>query len=243
MDKLREKKFVVTGASSGLGLALARRLLKLGALVAVCSRNQNELRALYENYGDRVIYSRVDLAKPSTVELFSSLVLGKWDWVDAVVNNASTLGVRRLKDLADSTYGELEKAVRVNYLGAFKLISVFLPSMLARRSGIIVNITSDVAAHPEAGWGAYAASKAALECMTKILAKELDGFRIRVNLYDPGDMNTKLHKQALPEDDPSSLLSPEKSAEALLRILLNEDVTSSGKRLSVYQLGGEGGNE
>lgn len=242
MNELKERRFVVTGASRGLGLALARRLLAQGASVAVCSRSENDLKVLYESYGDRVIYSRADLSKPSSVELFGSLVLDRWGGVDGLVNNASTLGVRRLKNLADTSYNELEKAIRTNYLGAFKTISTFLPSMIVKRRGTIVNITSDVALDPEAGWGAYAASKAALECMTKVLAGEVAEFGIRVFLYDPGDMNTELHRQALPGDDPADLLSPERSAEALLHVLSEENVAHSGKRLSVHELEGEDRN-
>jgi len=237
MFNLKDRRFVVTGASRGLGLAVARALLSEGALVAVCSRSADDLKRLYSHYGEQVIYSEVNLEDQRSIEVFGYTILDKWSWVDGLVNNASTLGVRRLKFLMDSSYGELEEALRVNYLGAFKLISVLLPSMVARRRGVIVNVTSDVAVKPEAGWGAYAASKAALECMSYILAAELRGFGVRVHLYDPGDMDTELHRRALPEDDPDELLKPEHSAKPIVYLLSEAGMGLSGRRLSVHEFG------
>ncbi|PSN87843.1 hypothetical protein B9Q03_09975 [Candidatus Marsarchaeota G2 archaeon OSP_D] len=242
MCELRDKKFVVTGASRGLGLAVARALLSEGALVAVCSRNIEDLKRLYTNYGERAIYAEVDLKDQRSIEAFGSLVLDRWFWVDGLVNNASTLGVKRLKNLLDTGYEELEEALKVNYLGAFKLISVFVPSMVVRRQGVVVNVTSDVVVKPSASWGAYAASKGALECMSYILAEELAQFGVRVHLYDPGDMDTELHKLALPEDNPEELLKPEQSAKPILQLLSDKGMGLSGRRLSVYDLQEESGD-
>jgi NAD(P)-dependent dehydrogenase (short-subunit alcohol dehydrogenase family) len=234
MCELKDKKFVVTGASRGLGSAVARALLSEGALVAVCSRNIEDLKRLYTNYGERAIYAEVDLKDQKSIDAFGSLVLDRWSWVDGLVNNASTLGVKSLKYLLDTAYEELEEALKVNYLGALKFISVFIPSMVVRRRGVIVNLTSDVAVKPAASWGAYAASKAALECMSYVLAEELRQFGVRVHLYDPGDMDTELHRVALPEDNPEELLKPEHSAKPLVYLLSDGGKGLSGRRLSVY---------
>src|SRR5579875_3913606 len=93
MFDLKGKRFVVTGASRGLGLAVARALLSEGAFVAVCSRNTDDLRRLYAHYGEQVIYAEVNLEDQRSIELFGSTILDRWSWVDGLVNNASTLGV------------------------------------------------------------------------------------------------------------------------------------------------------
>jgi NAD(P)-dependent dehydrogenase (short-subunit alcohol dehydrogenase family) len=234
MTHISGKRVVVTGASRGLGYAVARALLQRGARVAVCSRDAEKLGSLFEAYGDQVIYAEVDLERPQTIELFATTVLDKWHEVDAVVNNASTLGENGLKPLVDSKYTGLDSAMRVNYLGAFKMISVFLPAMLTHRRGVIVNVTSDVVPNPSAGWGPYGASKAALEYMSRVLAEELREFGVKVYLYDPGDMDTELHWQALPQDDASQLLKPDRSAEPIVRLVYSEVTAVSGSRLSVY---------
>jgi len=92
MFNLKDRRFVVTGASRGLGLAVARALLSEGALVAVCSRSADDLKRLYSHYGEQVIYSEVNLEDQRSIEVFGSTILDKWSWVDGLVNNASTLG-------------------------------------------------------------------------------------------------------------------------------------------------------
>jgi NAD(P)-dependent dehydrogenase (short-subunit alcohol dehydrogenase family) len=150
--------------------------------------------------------------------------LGRLGGLDVLVNNASSLGPVPLRPLADTDCEALEQALATNLVGPFRLTKALLGALRAsaaeRRGGVVMNVSSDAAVTPYPGWGAYGASKAALHHLSAIWNLELEGERIRVLSRDPGDMDTPLHRLAVPDADPSTLLKPEASAREITRAIV-----------------------
>jgi NAD(P)-dependent dehydrogenase (short-subunit alcohol dehydrogenase family) len=119
----------------------------------------------------------------------------------------------------------------VNTIGPFRLIKALAGSMILRRTGVIVNISSDAAVEPYAFWGAYSAAKAALDHLTRIVALELADTAVRFFSVDPGEMDTDMHADAMPEADPQSLPSPGIAAETIISMIEQAGKIDSGARL------------
>jgi len=227
-------RVAVTGGTSGLGLALVRALHAAGARVAFVARDaQRVQRIAAELPGTHGIVGDVALQDDThRIALQIGAALGG---VDVLVNNASSLGPVPLALLADTECEDLSAALATNVLGPFRLTKALLGNLAASarerrgRAGaahaagaLVVNITSDAAVTPYAGWGAYGASKAALLHLSRIWHEELDEFGVRVRSFDPGDMDTPLHALALPEADPATLKPPATSASELLALIERE---------------------
>ncbi len=146
--------------------------------------------------------------------------------LDLLVNNASVLGAGPLSPLARHPLPDLLEVFEVNALAPIALVQLVLPALQARR-GRIVDVSSDAAVEAYAGWGAYGAAKAALDHATAVLAVEHPD--LRVHAFDPGDMDTELHRLAEPGEDLSHLPSPDSVVSALLR-LVDEDLPSGRYR-------------
>jgi len=136
--------------------------------------------------------------------------------LDLLVNNASTLGPSPQPPLADYPLTELERVYAVNTVAPLALVQAVLP-YLEHSDGRVVNVTSDAAIEPYAGWGGYGSSKAALEQLTAILGAELP--HLRVYAFDPGDMRTQMHQEAFPGEDISDRPLPETVVPSLLRLV------------------------
>ncbi len=150
--------------------------------------------------------------------------------IDLLLNNASTLGPTPLRLLFDLDRSDFERTLAVNLLGPLQLARVAGGSMAVRGGGTIVNISSDAAVEPYPRWGAYGASKAALDQLSAILAAELRDARVRVLAIDPGEMDTDMHRDAIPDADPSDLADPRGVAERILEILASP--LESGARVA-----------
>src|SRR6185437_1918107 len=136
--------------------------------------------------------------------------------IDLLVNNASTLGPVPLRLLLDTDCEDLERALAVNLVGAFRLTKAIAGPMVLRGAGTIVNVTSDAATEAYERWGAYGASKAALEQLGRVWAAELAGTGVRLYTVDPGEMDTRMHADAIPEADRAELSDPARVADRLL---------------------------
>ncbi len=205
---------IVTGASRGLGLALSRELLREGHRLVIDARGAGELdQAAHElrRLGD-VTAIAGDVSDPAHRR---ALVEAAGERIDLLVNNASVLGPSPQPALADYPLDELERVVRINALAPVGLIQVALPRL--HEGACIVNVTSDAAVEPYAGWGGYGASKAALEQASAILAAERP--ELRVYAVDPGDMRTRMHQEAFPGEDISDRPPPEESVPGLLALI------------------------
>src|SRR3954451_21743608 len=201
---------IVTGASCGLGLALARALAERGWRLVIDAREPDALQA-----------AAAELARETDVAALSGdvadaehrrgLLAAAGGPVDLIVNNASLLGPSPQPLLADYPLDVLERVYRVNVLAPLALIQLALPQLPA--GARILNITSDAAVEPYEGWGGYGSSKAALEQLTAILGVERSD--LRVYAVDPGDMNTRMHQEAFPGEDISDRPPPEPCAPGL----------------------------
>jgi NAD(P)-dependent dehydrogenase (short-subunit alcohol dehydrogenase family) len=202
---------VVTGASRGLGLALTRALAARGWRVVVDARGAGVLRDEAATL-DGVVAVVGDVADPAHRE---ALVEAAGERIDALVNNASQLGPSPQPALAGYPLHELRRVYEVNVVAPLALVQVALPRLAA--GAALLNVTSDAAVEPYAGWGGYGSSKAALEQLGAILAAEHP--ELRVYTVDPGDMRTRMHQEAFPGEDISDRPPPEASVPGLVALI------------------------
>jgi NAD(P)-dependent dehydrogenase (short-subunit alcohol dehydrogenase family) len=208
---------IVTGASRGLGLALASALANDGWSLVINARGSEALGEAARALGDSatVVAIAGDVADP---EHRSRLVAAaaRLGGLDLLVNNASVLGPSPQPTLAEYPLDVLSTIFDVNVTAPLGMIQEALP-LLRASSGTIVNVTSDAAIGGYEGWGGYGSSKAALEQISNVLAAEEPA--VTVIWFDPGDMNTAMHQEAFPGEDISDRPPPESSVPPLLRIL------------------------
>ena len=202
---------IVTGASRGLGLALARALDERGWRLVVDARGAEALAQATAGLS-AVTAIAGDVADP---EHRRALVEAAGDEVDLVANNASLLGPSPQPALADYPLEELRRVYEANVIAPLALVQLALPRLTA--GAAILDITSDAAVEPYEGWGGYGSSKAALEQLTAILGAEHPG--LRVYSVDPGDMRTQMQQDAFPGEDISDRPPPEDSVPGLLALI------------------------
>src|SRR5829696_5960640 len=210
---------IVTGASRGLGLALARALDERAWRLVVDARGAEALADATAGLSG-VTALVGDVADP---EHRRSLVEAAGEEIDLIANNASLLGPSPQPALADYPLDQLRTVYETNVVAPLALVQLALPRL--REGAAILDITSDAAVEPYEGWGGYGSSKAALEQMTAVLAAELPG--VRVYWVDPGDMRTQMHQDAFPGEDISDRPPPEESVPGLLALI--EGALPSGR--------------
>ena len=205
---------LITGASRGLGLALARALAQRGWALVIDARHISDLDAVARELGERTEVAAIagDVADPDHRR---ALLHASGDTIDLLVNNASILGPSPQPPLADYPLATLERVYGVNVFAPLALTQLALPRM--PDGAAIINVSSDAAAEPYEGWGGYGSSKAALEQLTAILATEHPALRILT--VDPGDMRTRMHQEAFPGEDISDRPPPEESVPGLLALI------------------------
>jgi NAD(P)-dependent dehydrogenase (short-subunit alcohol dehydrogenase family) len=208
---------LITGASRGLGLALARALASAGWELIIDARGERELRAAGDSLGARapVHFVPGDVADERHRLDVAAAADALGGDLDVVVHNASLLGPSPQPPLADYPLDELERVYAVNVFAPLRLTQLLLPVMSP--DARIVSITSDAAVEPYEGWGGYGSSKAALEQWTRVLAAERPD--LRVYIVDPGDMRTQMHQDAFPGEDISDRPPPETSVPGLLEVI------------------------
>jgi NAD(P)-dependent dehydrogenase (short-subunit alcohol dehydrogenase family) len=225
---------LVTGASQGLGRAIALAYAREGADLVLVARRPAPLaavRAEVEALGARALAVAGDVGDPADVERVAAAALEAFERVDVLVNNASELGPTPMPYLLDTDPGALRRVLDVNLVGPFLLTRAVLGPMLGAGRGSVINVSSDAGVVGYAGWGAYGMSKAALDQLTRIWASELDGTGVRVVSVDPGDMATEMHFAALPDDDPAQLAKPQQRTEAFVLLAGEEGAAHNGERL------------
>ena len=210
---------MVTGASRGLGRALAAGLAREGYDLILDGRNADDLQAARQAMlapGRVVTAIPGDVTDAGAPGRAAPRGGGPPAALDLLVNNAGTLGASPLPALADYPVAELRAAFEVNVIAPVALTQLMLP-LLRGRGGAVLNITSDAAVEPYAGWGGYGAAKAALEQASNVLAAE--ELAVRVWWADPGDLRTDMHQQAFPGQDISDRPRPETVVPALIRLV------------------------
>jgi NAD(P)-dependent dehydrogenase (short-subunit alcohol dehydrogenase family) len=212
---------IVTGASRGLGLALARELAARGWRLVIDARGRDDLEVAARDLRAR---TEVEALVGDVTDDWhrAALVEAAGERIDLLVNNASRLGPSPLPELGDYPLDALEAVLRVNLLAPLGLIGRALGRM---RDAIIINVSSDAAVEAYPGWGGYGASKAALDQLTAVLAAERPD--LHVFAVDPGDMRTRMHQDAFPGEDISDRPPPEASVPGLLALI--ESPPESGR--------------
>jgi NAD(P)-dependent dehydrogenase (short-subunit alcohol dehydrogenase family) len=237
--KISQTAALVTGASRGFGAALATELAARGARVALVAR---EAAALAETVG-RIRASGgtafalpADIADKNAIYPLAAAAAELLGPIELLVHNASSLGPTPLRLLLDTDCEDLEQVLSVNLIGPFRLTKAIAGSMALRRSGTIVHLSSDAAVNAYGRWGAYSVSKAGLDHLSRLWAEELSPFGVRVLAFDPGEMDTVMHRDALPDADPSTLARPEAVARRLISVLTDSAVPS-GARVTAESVG------
>jgi NAD(P)-dependent dehydrogenase (short-subunit alcohol dehydrogenase family) len=210
---------LVTGSTRGLGRALSTALAERHWNLVVDARDPALLGetadALRAAGSPEVRAVAGDIADADHRARLAAAV-AEAGGLDLLVNNASTLGPSPQPPLADYPLTELERVYAVNTVAPLALTQAVL-SYLEHADGRVVNVTSDAAVEPYAGWGGYGSSKAALEQLTAILGAELP--HLRIYAFDPGDMRTQMHQEAFPGEDISDRPLPETVVPSLLRLV------------------------
>ncbi len=228
------KSVLITGGSQGLGRALALRLSAEGAKVTLVARHRAELDEVVSRVrknGGIAFGVVADVGDKESVYPIVGQAAALAGPVDILINNASTLGPVPLRLIPDTECEDFERALQVNTVGPFRLIKAVVGSMVLRQTGVIVNISSDAAIEPYPSWGVYGASKAALDHLTRIAAQELADTSVRFLSVDPGEMDTRMHADAMPDADPGSLHDPTAIAGKIMRMIQQSEGIANGSRL------------
>ena len=231
--KIEGQGALITGASRGLGRALAEVLAEKGARVALVAREIGPLSDVVAGIRARggVAHAiAADVSAKDAVHRIAGQAQGLVGEIGIAVHNASTLGPVPLRLLLDTECEDLVAVLETNLIGPFRLTKVLAGAMALRGDGVIVHVSSDAAVEPYPRWGAYGVSKAGQDHLSRVLAAELEGTGVRVIAVDPGEMDTKMHADAVPDADRSTLRRPADVAAKLAGII---ESAASGARVVV----------
>ncbi|WP_041793726.1 SDR family NAD(P)-dependent oxidoreductase [Micavibrio aeruginosavorus] len=222
---------VITGASRGIGAAVARRLAAAGAHVVLVARTTGALEALDDeirNAGGRATLIPLNLLDFDKVDTLGPALAERFGRCDILVANAGMLGT--LGPLPHADAKEWDRVIGLNLTANFRLVRTLDPLLRASDAGRAIFVTSGAAEGPRAYWGAYAVSKAGLEAMARSYAAENEKTNLRVNIIDPGRVRTKMRAAAYPGEDPQSVIPPEDVVDAFLA-LADPAMTAHGQRV------------
>jgi NAD(P)-dependent dehydrogenase (short-subunit alcohol dehydrogenase family) len=218
---LADRVALVTGASRGIGAATAIELARLGAHVVLIGRTQGGLEETDDAVraaGSAATLLPMDLRKPESLDPVGPSLFSRFGRLDILVHNAGALG--KLTPVGHIQPKDLDECIAVNFSAAWRLIRTCAPLLAASDAGRAVFVTSRVAREPQAYWGAYAATKAAMDTLVRCWADEVDGTALRVNIFDPGRTATRMRATAFPGEDPRTLPKPEARASELALLCL-----------------------
>ncbi|HEY0027580.1 MAG TPA: SDR family NAD(P)-dependent oxidoreductase [Allosphingosinicella sp.] len=224
---------LVTGASRGIGAATAETLAAAGAHVILTARTSGAMEEVEDRIhqaGGSATIAPLDLTESDSIARLAAAISGRWDALDVMVLNAATLGT--LTPVAAIDGKEFNRVLTLNVLANQALIAAFDPLLRQSAAGRLLAVTSSVGAHPRAYWGAYGASKAALETLVLSYAEEVRNLSsVKVAIVDPGATATTMRARAFPGEDPATLKPPTSVADAIAALLQRD--FDSGERLDV----------
>jgi len=219
--QLNDRVALVTGASRGIGRAIAIAMAREGAHVVAVARTVGGLEELDDDIksaGGSASLVPMDLRKPEGIDQLGLIVFERWKRLDILVGNAGVLG--KLSPLGHIEPKTWDEVMAVNVTANWRLIRSFDPLLRQSEAGRAVFVTSGAARIIHAYWGPYAVSKAALEALAKTYAAETVTTAIKVSLLNPGPIRTRMRAQAMPGEDPDSLPPAEAVAETCLPLVL-----------------------
>ena len=241
MNKLTGKNILITGASQGLGRAMALRFAREGAAgLSLIARHADQLTIVGGEVRKiapkiEIVIIEADVSKPRDIERIVATTLAQFKGrLEVLVNNASTIGPSPMPNLLDYPVEHFREVLDTNLIGPFLLIKNALPAMI-ERGGSIINVTSDAGQVGYPGWGAYGISKFGLEGMSQTWASELEESDVRVNWVDPGNMNTAMHRAAEPEEDPTEWAEPADVTDVFVFLASDESKNITGKRFQAQE--------
>jgi NAD(P)-dependent dehydrogenase (short-subunit alcohol dehydrogenase family) len=236
---IRNTAVLITGGSRGLGRALGRALAQGGARVVLVARGADDLQHTVEEVrqtGGEAYGITADIGDKQSIYAIAGEAAALVGPIDILIQNASTLGPVPLRLLLDTDCEDVEQALQVNLVGPFRLAKAVAGSMVLRGRGTVISITSDAAVEAYAGWGAYSVSKAALDHLNRIFAAELLDTGVQFLSIDPGDMDTQMHADAIPDADRSTLQQPDDVAQRIVEIIKHADEIPNGSRLAAKSM-------
>jgi NAD(P)-dependent dehydrogenase (short-subunit alcohol dehydrogenase family) len=214
---LADQIALVTGASRGIGAATALALASAGAHVVITARNAKGLEAVEEAIfaaGGSATIAPLDLVETDSIAKLAGAVSERWQALDMLVLNAAMLGSLAAVPAIDPK--ELARTLTLNVSAQAAMIAAFDPLLRKAKAGKVIGLTSSVGRKPRAYWGAYGASKAALETLLLAYGDEMEAIsKVRVSIVDPGATRTDMRARAYPGEDPASVKAPEMVADRI----------------------------
>ncbi|WP_242122657.1 SDR family NAD(P)-dependent oxidoreductase [Sphingobium sp. Sx8-8] len=230
---LSGKLALVTGASRGIGAATAEALAAAGAHVILTARTSGGLEEVEERIhkgGGHATIAPLDLIDGESIGRLAQAISGRWQALDILVLNAATLGSLASVPAIDAK--EFARLLTLNIAAPQALIAAFDAMLRASGDARVIALTSSVAAQPRAYWGAYGASKAALETLVNAYGEEVKNISaIRTHIVDPGATRTAMRARAFPGEDPSTLKEPAVVGQAIADLILSDTASGTRKRV------------
>lgn len=236
---VKKTGILITGASRGLGAALARELGRRGARLVLVAREEGPLAEVAREIGaagGEAHALPADVGDKQAIYPLAGSAQALVGQIDIVIHNASTLGALPMPSLLETECEDFGRVLEVNLVGPFRLTKALAGAMALRGRGLVLFLSSDAASSAYPNWGPYGVSKAALDHLCRSWAAELEGSGLRLLSVDPGEMDTKMHKDALPEADPATLARPEEVAAKLVALIEGAERHASGARLEASRL-------
>ena len=218
--RLQDRLAVVTGASRGIGRAVALSFAREGAHVVLLARTVGGLEELDDEIraeGGSATLVPVDLADHDALDRLGGSLFERWGKLDILIGNAGLLG--QLSPVGHIEPKVWSDVIAVNVTANWRLIRSLDPLLQRSDAGRVVFVTSGAAVNCRAFWGVYSVSKAALDALAKTYAAEVENGSVRVNLFNPGPVRTAMRAKAVPGEDPATLPTPEKVAETFIPLV------------------------